>query len=274
MSRSYTKEQLDKLANTLAKHAAVDELWCSKRPDTNEPWVGIEIEFYLKDSRFLRMLANSDIAKYVSVSEDGSIEINQDDELPDDWAESGDWNTFELQICSPESKIHQVLGKACSILRYVKAKTNSSCGLHVHIDHRIQTGRNPVVTFNNLLKMQGVLFGVTDPGREDSEYCQWVDNDSNFYSHMFRQMSESDYDEDSRYYAINLIALRDSQTIEVRIFGGTTKYREICHYLNLVVGSIKSNQVEESITENNVDIVKTIPYSTRNFVKSKLRKVA
>ena len=75
-------------------------------------------------------------------------------------------------------------------------------------------------------------------------------------------------------HAINLIALRDTSTIEVRIFNGTTKYREISHFLNLVLGAARSKVVNEKITEKNVDIVTTIPYSTRNFVKNKIRKAA
>lgn len=274
MSRSYTEEQLNSMATTLAKRAKVAQVFEPKAPNTDEPWVGMEIEFYTSFEHIGRIIANSDIAEYIAIGEDGSIEINCDEEMDNDYWQDRSWFCWEMRICAPESKIREVLGKSCSILRHIKARTNSSCGLHIHLDHRMCVARNPVVTFNNLLKLQGVLFGVNDEDREDNQYCQPVCENSDFYQHIFHQMSESDYDEDSRYYAINLIALRDTQTIEVRIFNGTTKYREISHFLNLVLGAVKSKPMTEKITENNVDIVKTIPYGTRNFVKNKIRKAA
>lgn len=273
MTRTYTKEQLDQMATKLAKNDNVERLWNGKSPNTEEPWVGVEIEFYTKFDYTMRIFANSDIADYLSFSDDQSIELNADDELGDDY-DSEEYYCFELQVCAPESKIREVLGKSCSILRYIKAKTNSSCGLHIHLDHRFCVKRNPVLTFNNLLMFQGILFGVTDEDRLGSQYCVPVDESSDFYNHLFKQMEESDYDEDSRYYAINLIALRDTRTIEIRIFSGTTKYREILHYLNLVLGATRSEEIKNSIEENNIDIVKTIPYGTRNFVKNKIRKAA
>lgn len=274
MARSYTDEKLKYMATTLAKKVEVAKVFESKRPDSDEPWVGVEIEFYTSFEHIGRIIANSDIAQYVEIGEDGSIEINCDDELPDNWDDGRPWYCWEMRVCAPESRIREVIGKVCSILRHIKARTNSSCGLHIHLDHRMTVGRNPVVTFNNLLKLQGVLFGVNNEDREECQYCQPVNESSTFYDHIFHQMSESDYDEDSRYYAINLIALRDTSTIEVRIFNGTTKYREISHFLNLVLGAAKSKVVNEKITEKNVDIVTTIPYSTRNFVKNKIRKAA
>lgn len=273
MARSYTKEKLSKMATTLAKTVEVNKVWESKQPDTKEPWVGLEIEFYTFFQHMGRIIANSDIAQYVSLGDDGSIEVNIDDELKDSCYEFNA-NCYEMKICAPEKKIHEVVGKACSILRHTNARTNSSCGLHIHLDHRPCIGRNPVLTFNNLLKMQNVLFGVSDD-REGNEYCSRVDEDADFYQHLFKQMEETGYDgEDSRYYSINLISLRDTSTVEVRIFNGTIKTREVNHFLNLVLGAVKSKMVDKKINEKNVDIVKTIPYSTRNFVKNKMRKVA
>lgn len=273
MSNTYTPEQLKKMANTLAKNAAVEDLWQGKSPNTEEPWVGVEIEFYTFFRYLPRTLANSDIAQYVALGEDGSIEPNCDDEFSDE-EDCRETFVYEMKICAPESKIREVLGKACAILRYSKARTNTSCGLHIHLDHRVCADRNPVKTFNNLMKLQNVLFNVTDEYRRGNEYCSPVPDHFTFYNHIFHQMSESDYEEDSRYYAINLMALRDTQTIEIRLFSGTIKYREIMHYLSLALGAATSSTVNVEITEKNVDIVKTIPYSTRNFVKNKIRKVA
>lgn len=273
MCRSYTQEKLKWMANTLAKKVEVSKVFEDKKPNTNDPWVGMEIEFYTDFKNIGRIIANSDIAEHIQIGEDGSIEIDRDDEMPEDWDDKP-WFCYEMRICAPETKIREVVGKACCILRHIKARTNSSCGLHIHLDHRPCVPRNPIHTFNNLIKLQGILFGVSDESRRDNGYCQEVDEDSDFYEHLFRQFDESNYDEDSRYYAINLMALRDSKTIEIRIFNGTTKYREISHFLNLALGAVKSKVLDKDITEKNVDIVKTIPYSTRNFVKNKIRKVA
>jgi hypothetical protein len=267
------------MAETLAKNVDVEELWRGKCPASLEPWVGIEIEFYTFFPHLPRMLANSSIAPYIALGEDGSIEVDVDDECTEaeqDGLANGDKEAFvyEMKICAPEKRIREVVGKACSILRYAKARTNSTCGLHIHLDHRVCVDRNPVRTFNNLMRLQDVLFDVTDEDRRDNEYCTPVPDSFTFYNHIFHQMSESDYDEDSRYYSINLIALRDTETIEVRLFSGTIKFREIMHYLSLTLGAVRNDRVKEKITKNNVDIVKAIPYSTRNFVRNKIRKAA
>jgi hypothetical protein len=274
--KTYSKEYLKKIATTLAKKKDVAKVWNKKSPKNKKPWVGVEIEFYTGFEHIGRIIANSDIAKYVCVGDDGSIEINYDKELPARWWENKKYSNlqcYEMKICAPEDEIFSVMGKACAILRHIDAKTNNSCGLHIHIDHRTCTNRNPVITFNNLSKLQPILFGVTE-GREDCGFCNPVEDELDFYQHMFNQLEESEYDDESRYYAINLLALRDTNTIEVRVFNGTTKYREIAHYLNVVLGAAKSKPVMKLVDSKNVDIVKSIPINTRRFVKNKMRKAA
>ena len=271
MARSYTNEKLKEMATTLAKRTKVHSVSEGKSPKTNEPWVGVEIEFYTEFEHLHRMIANSDIIDYITIGEDGSIHPYEDDDEECDGSKN--YCCWEMKVCAPEDKIKEVLGKVCSILRYIKAQTNSTCGLHIHLDHRLIIGRNPVVTFNNLLKLQNVMFGVADESRNENEFCNHVDQ--HFYDHLFDQMEQCGYDDgQSRYWAINLLPLRDYNTIEVRVFNSTTKYREIMHFVNLALGAVRSKTVEKDITEKNVDIVKTIPVSTRNYVKSKMRRAA
>lgn len=269
MAKSYTQEYLKEIATKLAKNSAVEDLWSDVSPDTNEPHVGIEIELYTFFPHLLRMFANSDIAKYISIAEDHSIEINEDDEAPDNWVHKDSF-IYEVQICAPERIIREVVGKTCSILRYAKCVTNSTCGLHIHLDHRDVLNRNPVNTFNNLIKMQDVLFDMTDNCRQANQYCEFIDDDTNFYQHIFDQYETGD-DEPCRYYAINLLSLRNKNTIEVRIFAGTTKVREINHYLNMVLGAVQNKPIKEKVTIRKLDIVKKIPKSTKNYI---LRKAA
>lgn len=247
----YTKKQIERIS----KVKRAKKVWerCVK-PNTNEPWVGIEIEFFAPyKSKVNKLFGASNIQKYVSLGYDGSI-------CPDE-----DCDDYELRLCCPEKKVKEVVAKAVSLLEFMKAETNDSCGLHIHIDHRSAINRNPIATYKNLLAIQDVLYDVSASHRKNNDYCRKV-SQRNFWRAL----------EDSHHKcSINTSALYDKETIEVRIFHSTIDYKEIMHFVNLVLGAARNKKIVNPVkNKRDLDKIKTIPIGTRNFAKSKYKKVA
>lgn len=253
----YTKKQIERIS----KVKRAKKVWERYvKPDTNEPWVGIEIEFFAPDkSKVKKLFGASNIQKYVSLGSDCSI-------CPDDDSDEDYYYTeYELRLCCPEKKVKEVVAKASSLLEFLGAKTNDSCGLHIHIDHRSVINRNPIATYKNLLAIQDILYDVSASHRRNNGYCRKV-SQRNFW----RALGNSHHE-----CSINTSALFDKETIEVRIFHSTIDCKEIMHFVNLVLGAANNKKVVDPVkNKRDLDKIKSIPVSTRNFAKSKYKKAA
>lgn len=240
-------------------------------PNTNSPWMSLEIECFFPKrgvswNVISKAIAEVGLHKFVRLKDDGSIESDYLDE--DDWSCEA-----EVVITAPESKILTVVEKVCCVLNSLGAKTNDSCGLHIHVDHRPALKRNPLVSYNNLYYIEDLLFKVSDPSREDSDYCErlYGDNPIQGLTHL----NINDYSDDDRYRSINVSALDAHNTIEIRVFHGTTKFQEIKHFINLVLGAVNSKTMfTKRIGLRNLNTCKSIPLETRKFIKTKYRRAS
>lgn len=233
-------------------------------PSTKKPWVSVEIECFFKvksHNNWYNLLATafvkSKLHKFVRIKDDGSIdpwEHNEDCDLT-----NYDCVGIEVVVSAPESKIINVLQKVCVVLNALGAKTNDSCGLHIHIDHRMETQRNPLVSFNNLYYLQDIMFRAAKSSRKKCGYCDPIHSNDLF-----------DCMDADRYSSINAGALNCHKTLEVRVFHGTTKFREISHFVKLVLGAIHCKKIlNKKISIRELDSIRSIPADTRRFVKSK-----
>jgi hypothetical protein len=237
-------------------------------PNTSKPWISIEIECFFPKTiassdwyaAVATALSNYGLTKFVRLKDDGSIEPW----LGLDGSNSSiDGTAMEVVLSAPESKIFSILEKVCLILNSFGAKTNRSCGLHIHLDHRLELNRNPMVSFNNLFYIQDVMFKLSKPYRRRCGFCDKVSSNSIF--------DFSGYGYDNRYNSINANAMEHHQTIEVRVFHGTTDFDEICHFINLLLGTINLKKVLKSnIKYSNMSLLRGVPVKTKRFIRSKL----
>lgn len=262
---TYSKAYIHRLVKGKSIKSIFNKIYQPKEPSTKSSYVGLEIEFLIEnneETNLAKVLAHCDIAQHLQLGSDGSIE----DEL-------GCNTGLELKICAPETKIFGVVEKVSSILKYFNVETNSSCGLHIHLDHRICTKRNPVVSYNNLFAMQDLLFGLTKNNREGCGFCEKIHNKySTFYNHLDNQVAGGDYYDDSKYASINLLSLMSRQTIEVRLFHSTIDSEEISHFINMVTGAVNNQSFMKKVakSKSSIDKIKNVPAITKAFVKNKL----
>ena len=262
MSVVTAKRLLNKKLPVKVLKSRKNELWEHKEPKGSQPHVGIEIEFYTSatEEKVFEVFAKLGLQNHVCIGEDGSIH-------PPDVEDDGImYFGYEVVICAPESQIKRVLNRVSDALKLIDARTNESCGLHVHIDHREATKRNPLISFNNLVRVQDFLFKVVDPERSDNDFCQKVET-KDFIAHLFRQI-----DDDDRYYAINALALEKHKTIEVRLFHSTIDAEEIYHYVQMVLAAVKSKKISENIrVVSQLKKIKKVPKDTRQYLAKKQR---
>lgn len=150
----------------------------AKIPDKNSraKHIGIEIEFYAPQKKAARTAFNKHVlAKFAELGDDGSIDPPFVAGVP--------FETFELKILSEYSDLKPVMLLAQDFLNQVGARTNESCGLHVHLDMRnVDVG----AAFDNLYKRQADMVKSVPLDRKKNTYCE--------------VLTKSDADEIKKYF--------------------------------------------------------------------------
>ena len=130
-------------------------------------------------------------------------------------------------------EVERILPQALDIIRYCGARTNASCGLHVH-HHlpEIQARPQVVRSLQHLWwRFHPVMFGLVAPSRKTNMYCcpprpeEATRFDScHSYEAVRGRLARAD-----RYCGLNLSNLTNQErmTIEWRIHNGTTDWSKI-----------------------------------------------
>lgn len=206
-----------------------------KKPKQNLPYVGIEIEFFSEYSKqtIYEITARYSLHRICKFKSDSSI-----DEFPEGRT------PIEIVCLLPQKYWKRYLKVIIHCLKRCKAEVNNTCGIHVHLDHRMCTGRNPAATYLSLQRMQNFLFSLTKPSanRRNNRYCPY-ENEVNFY----RKFTST-----NRYSAINTDALRKFETIEVRLFHSTIDLDEIQTYINCLLFGVK--RCDSAISKHNENV--------------------
>ena len=188
----------------------------SKTPKTNDPYIGIELEFAssLNINQVTDMVVDLNLQDMVKVIRDGSINVNP-------------IYPFQIEFCilTKYSELNKTL-LALKPLIFDRPQTfqpNTSCGLHVHLDMRHDDCHR---VFKNLVSMQTILFQMANENRRENMYCLPVPTDD------FNEMDPDD--DNAHYYAISAASYYKHTTIEVRIHHSTLDLTQIEKWINLL----------------------------------------
>ena len=184
-------------------------------------------------------------------------------------------NEYACEIVTPicEYEDIELIQKVVRKLKANGATTNSSCGIHVHIDAKRHTAKTLLNLVNIMYSKEDMLFralGVsdnrarrwckkTDEGFKDRinsnkptciEQVErlWYDGESRRHSH---------YDK-SRYHALNLHSLWQGKGIEFRCFNGTLHAGKIKAYIQLCLAISY-----QALTQNKASTKKTASSNER-----------
>lgn len=131
------------------------------------------------------------------------------------------------------NEVERVLPEALEIIKYVGARVNASCGLHVH--HQLPEAEERPELVRNLQhlwwRFHQVMYGLLPPSRITNMYCRpprqdesKLFDDCGSYASLRRKLSHVE-----RYNGLNLTNLinQERMTVEWRIHGGTTDWSKI-----------------------------------------------
>lgn len=180
-----------------------------KKPRDNEKHVGIELEFFCNASKdqLAGKLNKAKLANYVELKSDASIK-----NYP-----SGNYG-HELAILCKETEVEDIVNKVTNILKETNAQVNSSCGMHMHFDMRT---RDRALVFNNLVKVQSILYILNPKSRMKNRFCFPVQT--------------TDYTQVTDHYAgISAGAYSKHKTFEVRIHSGTVNPVKIINWFKII----------------------------------------
>jgi hypothetical protein len=236
---------------------------CSPRtPETEEKHIGVEIEFLspLGEAELGRILLESNIADYVTLKGDGSIRELCTGDCVRGKICGCDCRGHELCVLAPQKKFKSIITQVCRLLTDAQAIVNSTCGLHVHIDMR---SRDKEKSFNNLVRIQDLLYGVCDSSRRRSIYC----------SPVSRPSLPKDLEVINRYRSINARSLLSHRTLEVRVHHGTVKTKDIKCWVDLLVRAVDAGFINEDVrTERALSRKVRLTKELKSYVQGRLRK--
>lgn len=160
--------------------------------------VGVELECVRLDST-----ASVELPYWAREVHDGSIRTNGVPGKP-----------LEYNVLCVRRELEIRLYKICDLLR--GHVVNKSCGLHVHLDCR---GKSEAEVWALAKKVDAWLFALRElvpESRRANEYCKFG-------------ISRTD-----RYRAVNFMAFREHQTLEIRLHSGTVDYTKIISWVRLL----------------------------------------
>jgi hypothetical protein len=224
----------------------------SKAPINRTRHIAAEIEFIcgLDKGAMGLLLAKSNVANYLCLKEDGSIQVNDgececafcsdgcqggancgyDDEDDTNNCECVCANAspdkqygHELVVCAPAEMFEGVLQTALAIVngKEAKGKVNKTCGLHIHLDARFSDYHS---MYEALTLNQQLLYSMVPQTRKEGRYSKMS---------KFTSWKEAEVNTD-RYQGINPHSWRKYQTIEVRLHSGTTNFNKISRFVRLL----------------------------------------
>lgn len=148
--------------------------------------IGIEIEFFSNDLQNEQVEAIFDkhpVRHFAELGDDGSVDADAG------WDHEG----FELRVLTEYTKLRIVLLTVQDFLNKVKAKTNKTCGLHVHLDMRnFDAGK----AYSNLIARQAEMIKSLPKERRGNTYCRAVDatHSKRIAEYLSKDEDKIDYD--------------------------------------------------------------------------------
>ena len=171
-----------------------------------------------------------------------------------------------IEIVSPPSTNFDELEIVCKVLKNIKAKTNDSCGLHVHHDIHELKRQQILRIYNFYNKYEKLIDLMHSESRRDNRYAKPVSyiidkvNGCQTKTELLKNIAGQGvtrYYDDCRYYKLNLRSFLYYGTIEFRQSASTINFDEIASWITFT-HKITDRAVE---IKNDIKPMKTIEYN-------------
>ncbi len=220
-----------------------------RKPSTNDKYIGLEVEFsspiYMEDLEHI--LLEKGLMNRCDISNDGR-------------SDGGHVASLELKVLMKQREVSRIVPRIFQVLKDIKATTNSSHGIHVHLDVR---RRNPDKVYNNLVLAQDVLFKMCGRHRRGNYYC--LPNKS-------PDLRDTFYNARNHFNAIS-DARNKHNTMEVRIRESTLDGEDILQWIKTLI-HISDARIIKQPAHTYSDLEKSIKLSNKlkKYIRSRTHK--
>lgn len=225
---------------TYNKKIRTNKVYKSKVPTTNDPYVGIELEYAsaLDYDQVAEKIADIGLHDQLKILRDGSIITDRFYHTP-----------LEFCLLSKFSELGENLKKLSTIISPEHFEANDSCGFHVHLDARHIDVKK---MFHNLVCMQTLLFDMVDETRIENRFCQPLTTPIFDEVNAGRQHAHWD--------AISKFAYYKHKTIEVRMHESTTDLNQVEKWVKLLhkIASYKGPSLKFGSLDDTLKQVKNL----------------
>lgn len=219
-----------------------------KAPSTDDKHVGVELEFSCPtpEDVLAYRLIESGLDTHVCAGRDGG-------------AFQGEYG-YEWRVLLKQTEMELKLKAIAKLISESGGKFHPESGFHVHLDMR---HRDPAKAFNNLVRVQKILYGVADPIRSDvggpGHWCR--PQEKTFLGEAAK----------GKHTGINPLLTGTKNSIEVRIRESCVDGNDIYNWVRFLCTVVDSPMIP--VTINNMgDLMKNVRMAkyTREYIKAKL----
>lgn len=224
-------------------------VYLAKRPKSDDKHVGIELEFCspVGEMQLGVMLSQAGLGEHVQLKHDGSIVTD-----------SRGRNAHELCILAKQTEIHALIPRITKVLQEANSYVNRSCGYHVHIDMR---GRDAGTAWMNLRNAQPLLYKMVPEERKKNRYCKPVRS----------KEWDSARRSGNRYYGINARAMRQHNTLEVRLHSATLDPKKILAWVDLLLTIVDQNVTKTVQTVKSLKKQITLSVDLASYMEERIK---
>lgn len=234
----------------LLKNHKLDNPFKEKKPmSEKQRYVGIELEFNIgcspqpndEKSFIAGFLKAKKVARYLQVHDDPSC-------------------GHEIRMLVPEKKFKPILKETLEALNGLGFKADERCGIHIHLDMR---DRDVKKCFNNLVKLQEIMYKLVPVNRRGNNYCK-RNTTSSFDSE----------DREDRYFYVNAGAYDKHKTLEVRLHQNSLDYDELSNWIDLLLKAVNREAKIKKDVKKLSSMAKTLSLSKehRKYIASRYKR--
>jgi len=217
-----------------------------KKPKSDKiRYIGIELEFKQKSSN--RNNEKEDIKKAIN-----DAKLNRYCNLIMEHC------GFELRTLIPENNFKSILGRILKVLNGMNYTVDYTCGTHMHFDMR---DRNVEKCYNNLVRIQDVMYKLVPESRRGNNYCRPNSTDMTF---------GEDVSSNRRYQYVNVLSYEKHKTLEIRLHHGSLKLNELYNWIKIILKAINHDKEIEYKVSTPEELVKVLPF--KSYEKKALKK--
>lgn len=165
----------------------------------------------------------------------------------------------EITLLFNAARSYEPLRRLCDLLGDLDAEIDSDCGLHVHLDMKDRTKRQVMYMSKKIEKYIIPLSLMVPASRRDNRYCRLKAGDIDKHN--------------DRYNAINTDSWRKHKTIEIRLHSGSTNFKKIKNWIELLRKIVNKPGPKVKLNETNEMIRHLgIKYPLARYIKQREKK--